>query len=306
MYKSWRAARKHRQRKDSPAILMIQTVSMCNAACTCCPYPELNRTKAIPHGMMSDELFDRIVDDARHFDLKRVSPYLNNEPFLDPKFASRLEKLKTAFPRAVLHVSTNGSRLEPELWKLVANSINKLHISAQGGVTDRTAFERNFLKMDYEKYVANVSGFLTMVAKGGYRLRAENIAINNVIDFPSAEALEKEIAYWKPFGVGINFGGFNSYSGAITIQARTFSSTSLPVYGCADKDRPIQAMHVLFDGACVLCCNDWTREVVVGNANERSLSDIWNGEEYRRHVAAIYSGRTIGNHMCVKCDQAIR
>ena len=98
IYKKWRAARKLRNRKDHPEILMVQTASMCNAACSSCPYPMLTKAKAIPHGIMTDSLFDRIVDEARRWELKRISPYWNNEPFLDPKFMPRLEQLRSAFP----------------------------------------------------------------------------------------------------------------------------------------------------------------------------------------------------------------
>lgn len=306
-YKKWRAQRKARNRANHPGILMVQTITMCNAACSCCPYPGLTRTKAIPHGVMEDDLFDKIVADARGFDLKRISPYWNNEPFLDPKFPQRLETLRSTFPRATLHVSTNGSRLEPELWPLVANCMDRLHISAQGGVMDRASFEKNFLKINYDNYRSNVEGFLKYLAAHQTRLKLENVVINNVIQFASAEAKAVEEAYWHRQGVHTNFGGFNSYSGTITLQPRKrYGSEGMPIYGCADKDRPLQAMHVLFDGSCVLCCNDWIREVVVGNARDESLSEIWNGPAYQQHVRTIYSGKCAPEHMCNKCDQAIR
>jgi len=304
-YKRHRAARKINARPDHPEILMIQTITMCNAACSCCPYPGLTRAKAIPHGTMTDELFAKVVDEARGFDLKRVAPYWNNEPFLDPKFLPRLETLRRTFPKAVLHVSTNATKLEPDTWATVANCMDRLHISAQGGVTDRDSFERNFLKVNYDKYRVNVEGFLTFLAKGNHRLKLDKIAVNNVIAFPSSQARQEEELYWHKYGVSTNFGGFNSYFGTITIQPRRAGIAPGPIYGCADKDRPIQAMHVLHDGSCVLCCNDWTRTVIVGDASKDSLHDIWNSEAYRDQVAAIYSAKPCSNHMCCECDLAI-
>ncbi len=41
---------------------------------------------------------------------------------------------------------------------------------------------------------------------------------------------------------------------------------------------PFHTMAVQSDGNVVCCCVDWTRHTFIGNANERYLYEIWNGE----------------------------
>ena len=39
---------------------------------------------------------------------------------------------------------------------------------------------------------------------------------------------------------------------------------------------PFYQMNVLFNGDAIICCNDWSRASVVGNAGTSSLGEIWN------------------------------
>lgn len=305
LYKKYRAGKKLARRKPFPSIVMLQTASMCNADCPCCPYPYLNDEKKLLHGFMSDELFEKIVEELGRHSPARVSPYWNNEPMIDPKFMERVQKLRNALPDTTkLHISTNASKLDESKWDVMAECFDKLHISAQGGITQQENFEKNMPGIDYDVFVKNVKGFLQYVNDNDCRLKPDQITINNVIDYESDDALQTEKAFWKPYGVNVNIGGFNSYSGTVQIQ-EAHKGKGTRIYGCKDKDRPIQAMHILVNGDCVLCCNDWVREMVLGNASESSLEEIWNAKKYLSQAKVIYSGKEIGSHMCAKCDLAI-
>lgn len=308
VYKQYRAWRKRKNRPDYPNILMIQTASMCNLKCLSCPYPILSKRGQIQAGVMAESLFDKILEECRTLPLSRISPYWNNEPFLDPKFKTRLFKLReVAGEKTEVHVSTNGSRLFEDIWEQTANCLDRMHLSAQGGIVNREKLIEGMPSIDYDAYYKNVVGFLNFLKKGNFRLQTKDVIINNVLPFESDAAMDKEIAFWKPFGVRLNFGGFNSYSGMVNMdQESSNQPKSKRIFGCSDKDRPIQAMHVLLNGDCVICCNDWVREIVVGNVNESSLKEIWNSNTYKHHVKLIYSGKENPEHMCANCDLAIR
>ena len=54
--------------------------------------------------------------------------------------------------------------------------------------------------------------------------------------------------------------------------------------GCIN---PFRQLNVLFNGECIICCHDWNRATVVGNARTQSLKEIWNSQrinEVRRLV----------------------
>ena len=66
---------------DFPRTIQIQTFTGCNADCIFCPYGETYTTQ--PKGKMPIELFRRIVDEAAEHGVRRISPYLMNEPLMD-------------------------------------------------------------------------------------------------------------------------------------------------------------------------------------------------------------------------------
>lgn len=45
---------------------------------------------------------------------------------------------------------------------------------------------------------------------------------------------------------------------------------------------PFYKMFVDWNGDCVLCCNDWNREQIVGNLITQSLHDVWFGKPMRK------------------------
>ena len=307
-YKRYRAWRKQRSRRDFPNILMIQTASMCNLKCVSCPYPILSKQGKIKAGVMDEPLFDKIVDECSTLPVSRISPYWNNEPYLDPGFKARLKKLRdVAGTSAEVHISTNGSRLFQDIWEETANCLDRMHLSAQGGIVNREQLLKGMPGIDFDVYYENVIGFLNFLDTGNFRLKRENVIINNVLPFDSEADMDAEKKFWQPFGVRLNFGGFNSYSGMVDMgQEPSTPDQSQPIFGCADKDRPIQAMHILLNGDCVICCNDWVSEVVLGNVKESTLAEIWNSDTYKYHVNEVYSGKTCPGHICSRCDLARR
>jgi len=84
---------------DFPAVISIETMSLCNAVCDFCPYPGLERKGE----RMPDELINKILDDvadiqdrpAWEVNLSRV-----NEPFLDNRVLDISEEIERRFPEA--------------------------------------------------------------------------------------------------------------------------------------------------------------------------------------------------------------
>ncbi len=93
--------------------IQIQTHSRCNATCLFCPYPE--SWHGNHHGVMSDQLFSKILADLAPFEASisrgMIAPYLMQEPLLDPKIFDRIEQIYRHFPKTMVQVSTNGSAL---------------------------------------------------------------------------------------------------------------------------------------------------------------------------------------------------
>lgn len=64
---------------------------------------------------------------------------------------------------------------------------------------------------------------------------------------------------------------------------------------------PFHTMAVQSDGAVVCCCVDWSRHTFIGNANEESLYEIWNGELLKNIRHLMLSGQRGKIESCKNC-----
>jgi hypothetical protein len=95
---------------DYPAHVHMETLSRCNARCTFCPYPGLERKGH----RMPDALIEKILDDLRG--IPRIlpfqfSPFKVNEPFLDTRLFDVLAAIEATLPQATITLTTNASPL---------------------------------------------------------------------------------------------------------------------------------------------------------------------------------------------------
>src|SRR6185295_13944982 len=105
MFKTWRTA----DHEEYPRLVAVETTSRCNAECPFCPYNVRSREKT----HMDQALFEKIIQDCTEFPLPAIEPFLNGEPFVDPKIMDRLEMIRSRLPNTKLRVYSNGYALSP-------------------------------------------------------------------------------------------------------------------------------------------------------------------------------------------------
>ena len=66
---------------------------------------------------------------------------------------------------------------------------------------------------------------------------------------------------------------------------------------------PFHTMAVQSDGNVVICCVDWTRHTFIGNANEMSLYEIWNGKRLKDIRNIMLSGQRDKIVSCQNCHR---
>jgi radical SAM protein with 4Fe4S-binding SPASM domain len=106
-------ARQYRRNYQTPRLkaIQIETLSFCNYKCSFCPTNQI----AMPKGVMSLELFTKIVDDLAEFN-GEIRLYLRNEPLIDKRIVT-LAKIAKESTRARVKIQTNGALLTETLAK---------------------------------------------------------------------------------------------------------------------------------------------------------------------------------------------
>ena len=93
-----------------PALVHVETQAVCNAACTFCPYPRLDRKGT----RMPDSLIDKILSDLADIPKElpfQFAPYKVSDPFVEARLFDILRTANERIPNANISLFTNGAAL---------------------------------------------------------------------------------------------------------------------------------------------------------------------------------------------------
>lgn len=271
-----------------PRTIQIQTFTGCNADCIFCPYGGTYETQ--PKGKMAPGLFERIIDEAAAHRVRRISPYLMNEPLVDRGLFDKIRYIKATIPDCNVVVTSNGHFLTPQVADAIlelGGGLHELYISLQG--IDREPYEKTMRgSMNFERTLANVNHFIEEQRRRG--LERPKLWIT-MVDTAVIDA-RKAVAYWRSRGVASKYTTLENRGGNIR-NAENFSRTKAMSY-CTTCTRLFKQAYILFNGDMVLCCVDYSREQVLGNITNSSIDDVWNGpvatEIRRRYLGHQFDG----------------
>ena len=105
----------------------IETINRCNGRCSFCPVSAGHDTRE--KHIMSDSLFNRIIDDlARHDYNGKIALFSNNEPLLDDNIIERHRYAREHLPKARMHLCTNGTLLTIDIFTKLMQYLDELMI----------------------------------------------------------------------------------------------------------------------------------------------------------------------------------
>jgi len=252
---------------------------------------------------MEDRLFEKIINDCRdNPDLVFINLFMNNEPLTDPHIVERVEYVKKTLPQVCVTLYTNGLLLTEETAdRLKRTKFDWISISFHG---IRKATIEDTMGIPYDKALHRINTFIKKVRREKRALK-EFVGIN----FLNHENLTEEeigevIEYWKGKGIGhvAYFPGPVTRAGNVSTLPKPCNSGK--ILGCYSVQED-EMIHILEDGKVVLCCMDWRREVILGDLNNQSIHEIWNGK--RRDVWDMIQGMTemSEDFLCRKCEEAM-
>ena len=273
---------------EFPRTLQIQTFTGCNADCIFCPYGSTYETQ--PKGKMTPELFERIIDEAAEHDVRRISPYLMNEPLMDRELFNRVRMINERIPACKVVLTSNGHFLTPPvvdaLFEL-GDGLHEIYISFQG--IEKESYEATMRgNMDFDRTLANVTHFIGTQRRRG--LLRPKLWVT-MVDTAVIDAREA-VAYWQKLGVASKYTTLENRGGNIE-NAESFSKSHRMRF-FDNCQRLFKQGYIMFNGDMVLCCVDYSREQVLGNITGSSIHEVWNGEvarEIRRRYIACEQDR---------------
>jgi MoaA/NifB/PqqE/SkfB family radical SAM enzyme len=306
---------------EYPVMVAIETTNKCNATCWFCPITEgskrppsepdqlvqLGKRKnqpvaaaepadgttfnlmERPLGYMSDELFEKIIDDCREFPLRRIEPYLHGEPFMDPKIVDRIAYINERLPRTEVHIFTNGSLLTAK----TVERLRELRLASMV-VSLNTAVPEKYnaiMGLDWKKTLAN----LERVAEANRSSRP--VADRFVMRMTAPkETTDAEIARFRKLaramGARAVIVSLHNYKGDIN------SERPVPRFPCYF----VNDLDILYDGNTALCCMDHDGDYSWGDVKQRSVLEVFNSPTAKHYRKLMREDRRGELTPCNECN----
>jgi MoaA/NifB/PqqE/SkfB family radical SAM enzyme len=264
-----------------PEIVQIESTNICNAKCVFCPRDDMHRRQ----GIMSVELFKKIVDECVELGITHVRVHNYGEPFVDRKL---VEKVRYAKERGIKEVGmiSNGSLITEAVARgMVDAGLDAINISVDASGKD--VFESTRIGLKYDKVIANIERLVRIRAESGKR--RPKLILSFVRQNNSADE-QAFIEHWRRIADKIHITDLHNWGGTLHQQ----SDVNYPCY------RPWLTFTVLWDGRVSLCCADFDGHTILGDMNTSSIKEIWNNDLYRGvRREHLESG---GPDVCRACD----
>lgn len=274
---------------DYPKVIEIQFHNKCNSNCLICPYKDMNYS----YKKMTNELFEKFLNEIDESKLKKIIPYLNNEPFLDVDFINKVKRIRNKFKKLEIEISSNVSMIrEEDIIEMSHLDITELRLSVFGYKKD--TYNRIMPYLNYEKTFEELKKISNIMSKSN--------TIISIVMIDNGEIDEQEFIDMKEMcnELGFNFErwGFLDRSDNVTYKSNNVYNEDVSY---CEQNRPLERMHILSDGRVIFCCQDWAHSLVVGNINDNTISEVWNSSIYNDARDSLYIKEKDSPLICKKC-----
>jgi radical SAM protein with 4Fe4S-binding SPASM domain len=264
-----------------PEIVQIEATNICNAKCVFCPRDEMHRRQ----GIMSLDLFKKIVDECAELGITHVRMHNYGEAFVDRKLVEKVRYAKQKGIREVGMISNGSLITEPVARGMIDAGLDAINISVDA--SGKEVFEATRIGLKYDKVIANIERLLRLRGESGKR--RPKLILSFVRQNNSADE-QAFIEHWRSIADKIHVTDLHNWAGTLNSE----SDVNYPCY------RPWLTFTVLWDGRVSLCCADFDGRTILGNLNTQTISEIWNADAYRNvRREHLESG---GPDICRSCD----
>ena len=255
---------------EFPPYLLIEPTSICNLRCVMCFQVDesFNRNKSLM-GLMSWELFTSVVDQAVENDCNAITMASRGEPTLHKRFGDMLHYLNE---KGVLDtkINTNATRLSEKLiHDILSSEVGNVTFSVDA-ITEES-YEQIRVRGKFDQVLSNIKLF-NEIREKHYPNSPTTTRVSGVAVNPDQNPQEMQ-AFWSEIVDEVT----------IVPNIQRWDSYNNPRFNRKELCKILYSrMYVWWDGTCNPCDFDYKSILNVGNANDDSLKEIWQGERYSR------------------------
>lgn len=272
-----------------PLHLDIESSAVCNLRCPFCA-ATLQNWGQDRKGLMDMELFKRVIDEGRAAGLLSIKLSLRGEPMLHPELP---QMIAYAMDQGILdcYFNTNGTLLsETRIHQLIEAGLPRISISFEG--TDPEVYERHRVGADFAQVRENILRLRAIRDRLG--VDYPQIRIQTVLTEELKPGYPDYVRFWEEIADEVGY-----------LDARDEG----PQHDHTGSEAPWacpflwQRMVVLWDGTLLPCLMHGVadfRLMTLGNVQEISIQEQWQGEKCQHWRALHQAGRS---HEIAACDR---
>ena len=253
---------------DYPLEVTLETQAVCNAACTFCPYPTMERKGE----KMEIDLIYKIIDDLAEIpaDLPfSISPFKMSDPFVDRRIFDISKRINLILPNARLRFFTNGAPLtDKNIDKLGSiENVSDLWISLNE--SDAVRYKK-LMGIPFERTIERLDE-LHRVVESGYPhpVTVSRVEDGTIYDHMFMEYVAERYPLFRA-----QISKVSNWLGQVELDV--LSET--PSLGCMRWFE----LNIMASGKVALCCMDGIGDYVIGDLNTCSALEVYNSAGYKK------------------------
>lgn len=290
-----------------PAVATIEPTNRCNLKCAECPagIGSMNR----PRGNLDLSLFRALIDELSP-GLSFLMLYFQGEPFLHPQLEELI--VFATSKKIYTSVSTNGHYLSSRnAKKLILSGLDRIIISLDG--TDQESYSRYRKGGDFNEVLHGIVNLVRIKKEMHSRLPMIILQFlvmrHNEHQVDEVKTLGKRLGVNRTVIKSLQVYDFVNNLDLLPSDSRysryTVNKNGEVIIKNRLRNRCRRLWHtivILQDGSVVPCCFDKDARFILGKYPERSLYDIWNGNEAVQFRQKILNARK-NIKMCCNCTE---
>lgn len=291
--------------KWMPVNISVELTSACNLKCPECHTGSGKITR--PPGFMEKGLFEEIFKELGDY-VVYANLYFRGEPLLHPELFEFLEVTRGINTT----ISTNGHFITEEIaGKLSHSGLKKIIISLDG--MDQETYSRYRVNGDLQSVMNGIRNLSVAVRNSGTGMKTEvQFLVNRYNEGQIADAERFVSGSGADFKLKsmqiINTGRISEwlpekrkFSRYELVKGRYEIKSSLPGRCLRLWIHPV----ITWDGNVIPCCFDKNAEYIMGNLNDSSFREIWNGNKFREFRISVLRNRK-SIDICRNCTSGLR
>ncbi len=278
----WRQAHNLEIETDFPMHISIESQLKCNYRCTMCTYSDPEAiAKQHYDDVLSEELYDQIIEEAGEHGCPSINLNVLNEPLLDKETPRRIKKAKDA-GFLDIRMNTNASLLTETMAEAIIDAgLTRLYVGLDGATAE--TYEKVRIGGNFEKVVRNVERFLEIRNAKGLKLpilRVSFVRMNiNEHEIPAF------MEFWQEKADMVTIQEYQPPTPEDAFIGQHAASKRVPDdYTCP---QPFERVTIKGNGNLTPCCAQYSYKLTIGNVKENGIHSLWNSpklKNLRRHM----------------------